>query len=336
MVRGFNHKLEQQQAPAFFVRGPSPFARLVFFAALSLTLIATDSRLQYLNSVRETLVGVLHPLQVLANVPTQLYSATNEYFSLHNHLLKENQQLKQQALKQEIALQRLSMLTLENDHLRQLLQANKSLVESSILGEIMHVGRDPFTKKVIVNRGEAHHIVAGEAVVDAKGVIGQVTRTYPLSSEVTLITDKSLAIPIQVERNGLRAIAFGHGRDNTLDLPYLPANVDIRRGDILLTSGIDGIYPAGLAVATVAQIEVTPDSPFAHIICVPTGGVENHRQVLLVSIADVERPISGAAKYSQPNGVAAAKAKVAPATTPTLVIPEKPQAIPASQAHARE
>jgi len=115
-----------------------------------------------------------------------------------------------------------------------------------------------------------------------------VTRTYPMSSEVTLITDKSLAIPVQVERNGLRAIAFGHGRDNTLDLPFLPTNVDIKRGDKLVTSGIDGVYPAGLAVATVSQVEITPDSPFARIVCVPTGGVENHRQVLLVSIPEAE------------------------------------------------
>lgn len=284
MARGFDHKLEQQQAPAFFARGPSAFARLVFFSALSLTLMATDSRLQYLASIRQNLVALLYPLQILANAPSQLYRDTSEYFSTHHHLLNENQQLKQQALKQDISLQRLNTLALENDHLRHLLQANKSLAESSVLGEIMHVGADPFTKKVIVNRGEVHKITAGEAVVDAMGVIGQVTRTYPFSSEVTLITDKSLAIPIQVERNGLRAIAFGHGRDNTLDLPYLPTNVDIRRGDKLVTSGIDGIYPVGLAVATVTQIKITPDSPFAHIICVPTGGVESQRQVLLVSI----------------------------------------------------
>jgi rod shape-determining protein MreC len=125
----------------------------------------------------------------------------------------------------------------------------------------------------------------GAAVVDAKGVIGQVTRTYPVSSEVTLITDKSLTIPIQIERNGLRAIAFGHGRDNTLDLPFLPANVDIKPGDKLITSGIDGIYPKGLAVATVTDIQTTQDSPFARIVCVPTGGIENHKQVLLVSIS---------------------------------------------------
>lgn len=283
MLPGFHHKLEQQEAPAFFARGPSPLARLVFFSAMSLVLIATDSRLQYLAGVRQNLVVLLHPLQMLANAPSELYRGTGEYFSTHHFLLNENQRLKQQALKQDIALQRLQLLSQENDHLRSLLQASKSLTESSMLGEIMYVGRDPFTKKVVVNRGATHHVITGSAVVDATGVIGQITRVYPLSSEVTLITNKSLAIPVQVERNGLRAIAFGHGRNNTLDLPYLPANVEIKPGDKLVTSGIDGIYPAGLAVATVSKIEMTPDSPFAHIVCVPTGGVENHRQVLLVS-----------------------------------------------------
>lgn len=291
MARRFNHKLEQQQAPAFFVRGASPLARLAFFSALSLALMAADARLQYLTSVRQSLQALLHPLQVLANTPSRLYRDTSEYFSTHDYLLAENQQLKQYALKQAVELQKLNTLELENNNLRQLLQTNKSIVETSVAAEIMHVGRDLFTKKIIVNRGASHRIVAGEAVVDATGVIGQVTRIYPLSSEVTLITDKTLAIPIQVERNGLRAIAFGHGRDNTLDLPYLPTNVDIQRGDKLVTSGIDGVYPAGLAVATVSQIEITPDSPFARIICVPTGGVENHKQVLLVSIPQTAQPI---------------------------------------------
>ncbi len=284
MMHGFNHKFEQQQAPAFFARGPSPFARLVFFSALSLALMATDSRLQYLIVLRQNLVAVLHPLQLVANLPGQIYRDIDTYFSTHHSLLSENKRLQLKTLEQSIVLQRLNTLNLENENLRQVLRANKALTQHSTLGEIMYVGRDPFTKKVIVNRGDTHQVQIGEAVVDATGVIGQVTRTYPLSSEVTLITDKSLAIPIQIERNGLRAIAFGHGRDNTLDLPYLPTNVDIKRGDKLVTSGIDGIYPAGLAVATVSHIEITPDSPFARIICVPTGGVEHHRQVLLVSI----------------------------------------------------
>lgn len=291
MSRRFNHNLEQQPAPAFFVRGPSPLARLAFFSALSLALMAADSRLEYLTSVRQNLQALLHPLQLVANAPSRLYRDTTEYFSTHEYLLNENRTLKQNALKQAVELQKLNTLELENNNLRQLLQTNQSIVETSVAAEIMHVGRDLFTKKIIVNRGATHNIVAGEAVVDSTGVIGQVTRIYPLSSEVTLITDKSLAIPIQVERNGLRAIAFGHGRDNTLDLPYLPTNVDIQRGDKLVTSGIDGVYPAGLAVATVSQIEITADSPFARIICVPTGGVENHKQVLLVSIPRMAEPV---------------------------------------------
>jgi len=294
MALSFNHKIEPQQAPAFFARGPSAFARLVFFSALSLALMATDSRLQYLVGLRQNLVTLLQPLQLLASAPSQLYRGTVAYFSSHHGLLHENQQLKQQGLRHDIALQRLATLALENNHLRELLQANQDLTESSILGEIVHVGRDPFTKKLVVNRGEMHKIIAGMAVVDATGVIGQVTSVYSSSSEVTLITDKSLAIPVQVERNGLRAIAFGHGRDNTLDLPYLPTNIDIRGGDKLVTSGIDGIYPAGLAVATVTQIQIAPDSPFARIVCVPTGGVENQRQVLLVSLPQVLPPAKAA------------------------------------------
>ena len=288
MARHFNNNLEQQQAPAFFARGPSAMARLAFFSVLSLALMAADSRLQYLLSVRQTLQTLLHPLQILANAPSQLYRDVGEYFSTHDYLLSENKHLKQHALQQDIALQKLNTLALENEHLRQLLEANKTIVQTSVAAEIMHVGRDLFSRKIIVNRGESHKIAAGEAVVDATGVIGQVTRVYPLTSEVTLITDKSLAIPVQIERNGLRAIAFGHGRDNTLDLPYLPANVDIRRGDRLVTSGIDGVYPTGLSVATVSKIGITPDSPFAHIICAPTGGVENHRQVLVVRMPNIE------------------------------------------------
>ncbi len=334
MVPGFHQNLEQQQAPAFFARGPSPFARLVFFASLSLALMATDARLGYLKTARENLMVLLHPLQVIANTPSRLYAFTGEYFSTHHRLLNENNQLKEQSLQQRISLQRLNALNLENENLRNLLQASKAMSETSTLGEIIHVGRDPFTKKIVVNRGSEHQIIAGAAVVDATGVIGQVTRTYPTSSEVTLITDKSLAIPVQIERNGLRAIAFGHGRDNTLDLPYLPANVDILRGDKLVTSGIDGVYPAGLTVATVTDIKITPDSPFARIVCIPTGGTENHRQVLLVSIPHTETHIADTSSNSQkksPLDVAKAANKQPSTTQPSTTEPgTKPAQAPNS------
>lgn len=327
-MRGIHQNLDQQQMPSFFARGPSPLARLTFFTVLSLALMATDSRLQYLAELRQSLMSLLYPLQVIANAPSEFYESADEYFSTHHHLLAENERLKKQALMQDIALQRLNLLNLENANLRDMLQAKQSLAETSTLAEIIHVGRDTFTKKVIVNRGTNHNIITGAAAADAKGIIGQVTRTYPSSSEITLITDKSLAIPIQIERNGLRAIAFGRGRDNTLDLPYLPANVDIKRGDKLVTSGIDGVYPSGLSVATVIEMTTTPDSPFAHIVCAPTGGIENNRQILIVSMPKVElETVSNKTKTSP--AAKSAKAKTSTVTSSDVKPPQsqKPTAV---------
>lgn len=276
--------MEPQQTPAFFVRGPSPMARLVFFAAISITLMATDARLHYLREIRQGFMALMHPLQVAANIPVNMYRQTTDYLSSHHQLYINNQQLTRQSLEQGVALQKLRTMEEENAHLRNLLGASKSWDQPAQLAEIMHAGRDPFSHKIVINLGSNHGVSAGQAVVDEAGVMGQITRVYPFSSEVTLVTDKELAIPVQVERNSLRAIAFGHGRDNTIDLPYLPANVDIRKGDKLITSGIDGVYPTGLAVAVVTSIERNPDSPFAKITCTPVAGIENYREVLVLAM----------------------------------------------------
>lgn len=315
LIKGVHQKLEPQQSPTFFVRGASPFARLVFFAALSLTFMAVDSRVNYLSKVRLDLVAAVHPLEVLANTPSRWYRDVATYFSSHNSLIKDNAALKAQTFQQSVTLQRLTTVEAENDHLRSLLSANPTPKQTATMGEITHMGRDPFTHKVVVNRGSSHGIVAGQAVVDAAGVIGQVTRVYPFSSEVTLIIDKDLSIPIQIERNNLRAIAFGQGRDSTLDLPYLPTNVDIIQGDKLVTSGIDGVYPAGLAIATVLKIERTPDSPFAHIVCAPVAGVNNHRQVLLLGIAPEAIPVKTSTKAIRTGAITADDAKTSNSTT---------------------
>jgi len=150
----------------------------------------------------------------------------------------------------------------------------------------LHMGRDPFSNIITLNRGSRHNITPGQAVVDEQGVVGQITRVYTFTSEVTLITDKKLSIPIQIERNQLRAIAFGEGKRNTLDIPYLPTSVDIKVGDKLVTSGIDGVYPAGLAVAVVTQIKQSQDSPFAKIISRPIAGVNNHKHVLILKVPE--------------------------------------------------
>lgn len=287
MLKGVHQKLETQQTPAFFVRGASAFTRMVFFCALSITTMAIDARLNYLSQVRQAFIAALHPLEIAANAPGAWYRDTKKYFSAHNKLVQENYILKQQAFEHQIALQRLNTIQAENEHLRGLLNGNIPFQPRGVLGEISHMGRDPFTHVVVVNRGNEHKIKAGQAVVDSKGVIGQVTRVYPFTSEVTLITDKELSIPIQIERNQLRAIAFGGG-NNTLDIPYLPTNVDIKVGDRLVTSGIDGVYPAGLAVAVVTKIEQNPESPFAKIISTPVAEVSNHLQLLLLNLPEAK------------------------------------------------
>ena len=283
MLKGIHQKLDPQQTPAFFVRGPSPFSRMVFFCALSIIFMAADSQLNYLSQLRQAFIGSLHPLERIAKAPSEWVLDAGKYFSVHNELIQENYILKQQAFEHKVLLQSLNTLKAENHHLRSLLKGNIPIHPKAILGEITHTGRDPFSSAVIVNRGSQHNVKAGQAVVDSKGVIGQVTRVYPFTSEVTLITDKSLSIPIQIERNQLRAIAFGDG-NNTLDIPYLPTNVDIRIGDMLVTSGIDGIYPAGLAVATITKIEQDPDSPFAKILSTPIAEVSHHLQLLLLEL----------------------------------------------------
>lgn len=288
MLKGVHQKLEPQQTPAFFVRGASPFSRMVLFCALSIILMAVDSKLSYLSQIRQAFIGGLHPIERIANLPSEGIRDFKKYFSVHNQLVQENYALKQQSFENAIKLQRLNTLQTENTHLRSLLGGDIPIHPRAILGDISHTGRDPFRNVVVVNRGTQHNIQAGQAVVDAKGVLGQVTRVYPFSSEVTLITDKSLSIPVQVERNQLRAIAFGQS-GNTLDIPYLPSNVDIRVGDKLVTSGIDGIYPAGLAVATVTKIHQDSKSPFAKIISVPTAQVSHHLQLLILELPELKK-----------------------------------------------
>ncbi len=172
---------------------------------------------------------------------------------------------------------------LAHAQLRRLLEARERLPRKSTLAEILYQGRDPFSRKVVLDKGSQQGIRAGQAVIDDIGVIGQVTRAHLLLAEVTLITDKEQRTPVQVVRNGLRAIIYGGGDRGTLDLSYTAANADIQADDVLVTSGIDGTYPAGLPVAKVSRIERDAAYSFAKITCVPTAGTDRNRQVLVLS-----------------------------------------------------
>ena len=276
--------MDQQQTPSFFIRGPSAFTRFIFFSTLSLVLMASDARFNYLVGVRQILMVALQPLQVVADSPFVLSRNIQSYFVAKDALQKQVKQLNERLLFQSAQLQEQESLKVENGNLRDSLNAAKASKQAARIAEIMYMGRDPFSHKVVINVGTDQKVILGQAAIDATGLIGQVTRVFPYSSEVTLLTDQELSIPIQVERNGLRAIAFGSGKTGMVDLPYLPTNVDIKQGDKLVTSGIDGVYPAGLAVATVESIKSNPSSPFAKIKAKPLAGIQNHRLILLIDM----------------------------------------------------
>lgn len=274
--------------PPFFKRGPAPLVRLFFFASLSLALLVLDARFRYAEVMRQALVVMIYPLQRIATAPIDLASRIAGHFSTQSQLLEENAALRAKTLEYSQAAQRYQAAEAEAAQLRKLIGAAERLERRATPAEILYGGRDPYSHKVFIDRGGQHGIAAGSPVADESGVVGQVTRVYPNLSEVTLLTDKDHAIPVQVVRNGLRAVAFGGG-SGMLELRFMAANAEIQNGDRLVTSGIDGVYPAGLPVATVVRIERDAAHTFARIVCEPAAGVQRGRYVLVVS-ADPQRP----------------------------------------------
>lgn len=271
------------QQPEFFYRGPSPFVRLLFFSVLALAIMVADARFRALDLARAAVATITYPLQQAALAPGDILRRIGDFFVTQNKLQRENVELKQSVLKKSEELQRMSLIESELANLRKLLGARALIQENSTLAEILHSGRNPFRRKVIVDKGAKDDIQLGEAVISADGVLGQVTAVFPFTSEVTLLTDKNQAVPVMLHRNGLRAVVFGNGRDGTLDLPFIPLNADVQNGDMLVTSGIDGTYPAGLFIAKVTNIERNATSAFARITCTPVAGIDQDRHVLVLT-----------------------------------------------------
>ncbi len=272
-----------ESTPQFFRHGPSPLVRLVFFVLLSLILMAVDTHFKYLHEIRQTVAVVIYPVQRLSYLPTTIYDLVSELFVTQN-LANEIAHLKQQHLVDSGQLQQLLALRSENEHLRKLLETTPRNKSKAIMAEILSVPRDPFNLKIMLDKGFQNGIQSGQVVVDDLGVVGQITRSYPWHSEVTLITDKDHSVPVQVLRNGLRSVASGTGKYRTLELHYMANNIDIESGDVLVTSGIDGVYPSGLPVALVSKIKRNNAShAFAQIACTPIAGVDRNKQVLILS-----------------------------------------------------
>ncbi len=318
--------------PPLFKQGAPARVKAIVFALISVVLLVVDARYHTLGAVRQVAATVLYPLQMAALMPREALGNMAGYFSSLSTLQKEVRELKTQQLAQARVLQQAQYEMAENIHLRRLMDARQHLPLQAQMAEILYDARDPSTRRVVLDRGSRTGVVQGLPVIDHAGVVGQVTRVFPFTSEVTLLTDKDQAIPVQVLRSGLRSIAYGRGHSGLLDLRFVVANADIQVGDVLVTSGLDGMYPAGLAVAKVVQVENVAAGAFGRVVCQPLAGIDRQRQLLIIMSQSNLPP------RPQPEAKTAATTArrklpdMAPVPTPPLApMPLPPQGVPPGQ-----
>ena len=271
--------------PPFFKQGPSALSKLMVCSALALFLMVADARFKITQPVRSTVAMVVFPVQWLAMRPVLAVRWVGDYFGgLHQARTTEEDARRKLILQAQRANQ-VEQLTIENAQLRKLLALRERLNTPAIAAEVLYDAADPYTRRVIIDKGLAQGIAPGSPVIDESGVLGQVTRVHPLISEVTLVTDREQAVPIINTRTGSRGIAYGdsgaHGSGG-LELRYMAANADVQPGDLLTTSGVDGVYPPGIPVGKVEKVERRPDSAFARISCQPQALVDGARHVMVL------------------------------------------------------
>jgi len=265
-----------------FARAMGLPTRLALYCLFSLALMVVDSHYGPWTGLRSVAVRLVYPVQVVLSKPFEFLGEAGDFFTVHGKLVKENQQLILQSQIFASRLQGYAAIKQENEQLRKLLNLPSPPGTRPLVAEIVRVQPDPFDRRVIIDRGAADGVEAGRPVVDASGLIGQVTRVYPASSEISLLTAKEQAAPVQNERNGLRLIVSGTGTDDQLEVRYLDMHADVKPGDVLVTSGIDGVFPPGIPTARVLQVEPPRQTPFAKVICQPIGEIERHRHVLVL------------------------------------------------------
>lgn len=305
--------------PPFFKQGPSALSKLVVFSALALFLMVADVRFKLTVPVRSAMATALYPVQWLVLQPVQAVGQAGNYFtSLHQAQRSEGEALQRLATQAGQSLQ-LEQLNLENRRLRELLAMRERITTSATGAQVLYDAADPFSRKVVIDRGQTHGIEPGSPVIDESGVLGQVTRVYPLVSEVTLLVDRDQAIPVLNTRTGTRNVAYGQpsATGDGLELRYTLANADIVEGDLLTTSGVDGVYPPGLPVARVTLVERRAESSFTRIGCEPLARIQGALHVLVLapvgpSLPPSRPPATGPMSQRQGTGTAATAPRSAP------------------------
>jgi rod shape-determining protein MreC len=280
--------------PPFFRVGFAPLTKLIFFSALSLLLIFGDKQLQFTKPLRAGLSTLILPVQWLVMQPGEALSAIGTYFQSLDQAQKNLKAAELKVLQQSVRSQQVEQLQIENQNLRLLMDLQASIAVSFQTAEVLFDVPDPYNQRIVINRGLLKNVALGSPVIDAGGVVGQVTRVYPLTSEVTLLTDKDQSIPVLNSRTGARNITSGDVLAGLpmIELKFVPASADVKEGDLLTTSGIDGIYPAGLQVARISHIERRVDISFARIHASPLAELKG-RHVLILQPTAASAPSKG-------------------------------------------
>ena len=265
-----------------FLRGPSLGARLVLLGIVSILLMYLDHRENHLDAVRNALSVAVYPVRVAVDLPSRALGWMAEAVTVRSRLLDDNRRLREERLQFLARLQRMEALQAENTRLRALLDSAPQVADRVLVANILSVDLDPFQHRLIIDKGSSDGAYIGQAMLDAGGIVGQITRVEPYSSEAILISDPGHATPVEINRNGLRTIALGTGDSSRIVLPYLPNNADIEADDLLVSSGLGGAFPPGYPVGRVLQVERVPGEPFANVTAEPTGALNREREVLLV------------------------------------------------------
>jgi rod shape-determining protein MreC len=276
--------------PGFNRSGFSMGARFLLLAIVCIALMLLDRRDQHLGRVRQALSMVVYPVRVVVDLPFSTWANLSDTFAEREAMIGENRQFRRERLETESRLQRLAALEAENARLRELLDSTARIGSRALVAEILAVDLDPYRQRFDLNRGLVDGVYVGQALIDAQGVVGQVVRVGPLTSEAVLITDADHAVPVSVNRNGVRTIAVGTGDSSRLRLPYLTNNADVMVGDLLISSGLGGVFPAGYPVGRVLDVQRRPDQAFAEILAEPVSSLDRDREVLLVWNAADEAP----------------------------------------------
>ncbi len=281
----------ERSPPPFFKQGTSALTKLVMFSALSFGLMFADQHYNIVQPARWVLSLIVYPVQWVALRPQALWDHFDDVFESKQDALSAVEQARTQLLKQSVRASQVEQLMLENRDLRQLLQLRERLGSPAMAAEVLYEAADPFTRKMILDKGALQGVQTSSPVMDELGILGQVTRVHPLVSEITLVTDREHSIPVLNTRTGARGVAFGEsGGAPLLELRYMATNADIEEGDMLTTSGVDGVYPPGIPVARVVKIERRADSVFARILCESLARVQGARHVMVLEPVKLTQP----------------------------------------------